>query len=225
MDRELESGTRAMNIWAIVPVKPFNRAKSRLAKVLTPGEREALAEKLFRHSLDTLTRVKQIAGVLVISRDTKALALARDYHVHTVQEGGAPELNAALLRASQVVRSQGADGVLILPADVPLVTTEDIEQILHLGRYNMSVVLAPDQKNDGTNTLLVSPPGLIPFAFGEGSFRRHMLLAEEAGATVKVYRSERTILDIDTPPDLELYHRLTGEHIIETRANGITIAE
>src|SRR5215217_1641418 len=161
-----------MNIWAIVPVKPFNRAKSRLAKVLTPAEREALAEKLFLHSLSVLTQVRKIAGVLVISRDTKALALARDCNVHTVQEGGTPELNAALLRASQVVRSQGATGVLVLPADGPLVTPEDIEQILHMGRYNMSVVLAPDQKDDGTNTLLGSPPGLIPFAFGEGSFRR-----------------------------------------------------
>src|SRR5690242_8897799 len=118
-----------MNIWAIVPVKPFIRAKSRLAKVLQPHEREALAEKMFRHSIEVLVSVRRVAGVLVISRDTKALAIARDYGVHTVQESGTPELNAALLRASQVVGSQGADGVLVLPADVPMVTTEDIEHI------------------------------------------------------------------------------------------------
>lgn len=215
-----------MNIWAIVPVKPFNRAKSRLSKVLTPQQREELAEKLFRHTLNVLTHVKQIAGVLVISRDTKALALARDYHVHTVQEGGAPELNAALLRASQVIGSQGVDGVLVLPADLPFVEAEDVEQILHLGRYNMTVVLAPDQKNDGTNALLVNPPGLIPFAFGVGSFSRHMMSAEQTGATVKIYRSPRTGLDIDTPSDLEIYYRLSEDGASHEHAAGdLTIAE
>jgi 2-phospho-L-lactate/phosphoenolpyruvate guanylyltransferase len=215
-----------MNIWAIVPVKPFVRAKSRLAKVLQPHEREALAEKMFRQSIEVLINVRRIAGVLVISRDARALAIARDYGVHTVQESGAPELNAALLRASQVVGSMGADGVLVLPADVPMVTVEDIEQIMHLGRYNTTVVLAPDANDDGTNALLCNPPGYIPFSYGPGSFRRHMILAEEAGATVKIYRSERIALDIDTPSDLDLYHRLIGEvRSLESPANGLPVVE
>jgi 2-phospho-L-lactate guanylyltransferase len=155
-----------MNIWAIIPVKPFNRAKSRLAPILSPEQRAALAEHMFRHSLEILSSVKQIGGVLVVSRDTKALGIAHDYHVQTVHESGTPELNAALLRASQVIGLQGADGVLVLPADVPFVNAEDIEQLLHLGRYNTTVVLAPDRHEDGTNALVVNPPGFIPFAYG-----------------------------------------------------------
>jgi len=200
-----------MNIWAIVPIKPFNRAKSRLAKVLPPEQRESLAERMFRHTLEVLISVRQIAGVMVISRDHGALAMARDYGVHTVQESGAPELNAALLRASQVIGSHGVDGVFVLPADIPFVAAEDIQEILHLGRYNTTVVLAPDARDEGTNALLVNPPGYIPFAFGGCSFRRHMMLAEEAGATVKIYRSDRIGLDIDTPDDLETYYRLIGQ--------------
>ena len=218
-----------MNIWAIVPVKPFNRAKSRLAKVLTAEERQALAEKMFRHSIETLTAVEQISGILVISRDTKVLGIARDYHVQTVQESGTPELNAALYRASQVVGSQGADGVLVMPADLPLVNAADITQILHLGRYHTTVVLAPDRQEDGTNILQVNPPGYIPFAFGVGSFRRHMMLAEESGATVKIYRSDRAALDIDTPDDLALYERMvdaTQPHSREPHPEGnITLTE
>ncbi len=203
-----------MNIWAIVPIKPFNRSKSRLAKVLSPEQRASLAERMFRHTLEVLTSVQQIAGTLVISRDTGALAIARDYGVHTVQESGAPELNAALLRASQVIGSQGVDGVFVMPADIPFVNAEDIQEILHLGRYNMTVVLAPDRNDEGTNGLLVNPPGLIPFAFGVGSFRRHMIEADEAGATVKIYRSEQIALDIDVPDDLALYYRLTGQKVV-----------
>ncbi len=215
-----------MNIWAIVPIKPFNRSKSRLAKVLSPAQRASLAERMFRHTLEVLTSVQQIAGTLVISRDTGALAIARDYGVHTVQESGTPELNAALLRASQVIGSQGVDGVFVLPADIPFVNAEDIQEILHLGRYNMTVVLAPDRNDEGTNGLLVNPPGLIPFAFGVGSFRRHMIEADEAGATVKIYRSESIALDIDVPDDLALYYRLTGQKVVlPNPVNGLSFAE
>jgi 2-phospho-L-lactate/phosphoenolpyruvate guanylyltransferase len=215
-----------MNIWAIVPVKPLNRAKSRLSKILTPEQRQSLAEKMFRHSIEVLSAVKQISGVLVISRDTKVLGIARDYQMQTVQEAGTPELNSALLRASQVVLAQRGEGVLVLPADVPLVTPEDIREILHLGRYNTTVVLAPDRNDDGTNALLVNPPGMIQFAFGPGSFRRHMILAEEANATVKVYRSKRLALDIDTPPDLEVYQQLIGHPLtVGHSENSLTIPE
>ena len=58
--------------------------------------------------------------------------------------------------------------------------------------------------------MLTRPPGLIPYAYGAGSFERHMKLAQEVGADVTVYRSERLALDIDTPADLEDYYRLTG---------------
>ncbi len=215
-----------MNIWAIIPIKPFNRSKSRLAKVLSPEQRASLAERMFRHSLEVLTSVEQIAGILVISRDTGALAIARDYGVHTVQESGTPELNAALLRASQVIGSQGVDGVFVLPADIPFVNAEDVQEILHLGRYNMTVVLAPDRNEEGTNALLVNPPGLIQFSFGIGSFRRHMIEADEAGATVKIYRSEQISLDIDVPEDLALYYQLTGQKmIVPNPVNGLSITE
>lgn len=200
-----------MKIWAIVPIKPFVRAKSRLAGVLPADQREALAEKMFRHGLEVLSATRQIAGVMVVSRDTKALAMAREYGVSTVQESGAPELNLALQRACEVVRLQGADGVLIVPADLPLYTADDIEQIVHLGRYHMTMVIAPDRNDSGTNALLINPPTLIPFSFGIGSFRRHIELAERAGATVKVHHSTRLGLDIDTPDDLALYYQLTGE--------------
>ncbi|MCC7206018.1 MAG: 2-phospho-L-lactate guanylyltransferase [Anaerolineae bacterium] len=199
-----------MRVWAVLPVKPFVRAKSRLATILPAEQREMLAEKMFRHGLEVLTSTRQIAGVLVVSRDTKALSMAREYGVNTVQESGAPELNVALLRAAEYVRRFGAEGVLVVPSDLPMYTSADIEQVLHLGRYHMTVVIAPDRTDNGTNALLVTPPGLIPYSFGPGSFRRHIELAEQAGATVKILRSERLGLDVDTPADLELYNQLTG---------------
>lgn len=207
--------SKSLKIWAIVPVKPFSRAKSRLATVLTPDQREALAQRMLRQSLHLLVGMHVFTEVLVVSRDSKALKIAHDFHAHTIQETGARELNAALLRAGQVAMSRGAQGVFVMPADLPLVTADDIDQILYLGRYNFSVVITPDRTQDGTNGLLVAPPGLIPFNFGIGSFGRHKALAEAAGATVHIYQSPRMALDIDLPTDLERYKDIFTTREIE----------
>lgn len=197
-----------MSIWAIIPVKPLNRAKTRLSGVLNPEQRQQLAEMMFRHVLQAVREVPQVIGTLVISRDTKALAIAREYNARTVQESGAPELNAALTRATQVVAGWRGDAVLVLPADLPLVTAEDISSVVALGNDPFSVVIATDQEQDGTNALLIRPPGLIHFAFGPGSFHRHVQLSREAGVEPKVYRSDRLALDIDLPVDLDQYNHV-----------------
>jgi len=199
-----------MEIWAVVPVKPFVRAKSRLARVLAAEQRLALAERMFRHSVETLIHTPSIAGVTILSRDSKALAIAHEYGIHTIQETGTPNLNASLQRAAEIVSLEGWGGILVLPADLPLVIPEDIEQIVYLGRYLMTVVVVPDRHEDDTNALLVRPASLVSFSFGPDSFRHHIVLAERAGATVQVYRSERIGLDIDTPTDLEHYRQRLG---------------
>ncbi len=112
------------------------------------------------------------------------------------------------MRATQVITAWRGRAVLILPADLPLIDGEDIAQILKLGEDEGSVVLATDRNNEGTNALFSRPPGLIPYAFGQDSFHRHLALAKEVGAEVKVYSSERIQLDIDVPDDLELLRRL-----------------
>jgi 2-phospho-L-lactate guanylyltransferase len=199
-----------MSVWAIIPVKPLVRAKSRLASLLSPQERAFLAEKLMRHVIQVTRTAPQINGVLVISRDTRALAIAREEGAHTVQEAGAPELNSALMRATAVLSSWRAEAVLILPADLPFISRDDLIEVLRLGEADHSVVLATDQHQDGTNVMLVRPPGLFPYAYGQNSFARHRALAEAAGARVHVYASQHVALDIDTPSDFDAYCRALG---------------
>jgi 2-phospho-L-lactate guanylyltransferase len=200
-----------MSVWALVPVKPLLRAKSRLAETLTPKQRSQLAETMLRRTLSTVQSVAEITGTLVISRDSHVLALARDYGVNTIQESGTPELNNALNRATGVLSSWKASVVLILPADIPLVNAEDIQNVVELGRRHQTVVLVTDRAQDGTNVLLSRPPGMFNYAYGPGSFQRHEELARQAGMDVKTYNSERLALDIDTPEDLAQY-RYYVEH-------------
>jgi 2-phospho-L-lactate/phosphoenolpyruvate guanylyltransferase len=199
-----------MSIWVIIPVKPFSRAKSRLSQVLTSEQRYVLAENMLRHVLDVVRAVPQVMGTLVVSRDTKALSIARDYGARTVQESGAPELNPALMRATQIVARWQASAVLVLPADLPLIAPADIIGMIELGRAEQTVVIATDQNQDGTNALFIRPPGLINYAYGVGSFQRHVQLAREAGANIEMYHSGRLSQDIDVPEDLKSISHLNG---------------
>lgn len=208
-----------MSIWAMVPIKPLNRAKSRLAAVLSSEQRETLALHMLIHNLKVLTQSPGIFGVLVISRDMKALSAARAIQgVHTLQESGTPELNTALHRASRMLMSWGTSATLVLPADVPLIHCDDVQAMIDLGRFEHSVVIAPDRRRDGTNAMFMRPPDIIDYGFGVGSFKRHIQAAELAGAEVHIYESERMSLDIDSPEDLTLYQELAaklGEPIID----------
>jgi 2-phospho-L-lactate guanylyltransferase len=193
-----------MTFWAIVPVKPLQRGKSRLAEVLTQEERLDLNRRLLAHTMDTLTAIPEIEHVLVISRDQAALALARDYGARTVQEHGAPQLNIALTRATIVARTYATRGVLILPADLPLITPEDIQNLLARAVDPPVVVISPDRRRQGTNALLVCPAGVIEYAFGPGSFQRHCTRARLAGAHLEICELSSLALDMDLPEDLEL---------------------
>jgi 2-phospho-L-lactate/phosphoenolpyruvate guanylyltransferase len=193
-----------MTFWAIVPVKPLQRGKSRLAEVLTQEERLDLNRRLLAHTMDTLTAIPEIEHVLVISRDQAALALAREYGARTVQEHGAPQLNIALTRATIVARTYATRGVLILPADLPLITPEDIQTLLSRAVDPPVVVISPDRHRQGTNALLVCPAGVIEYEFGPGSFQRHCARARQAGAHLEICELPSLALDMDLPEDLEL---------------------
>lgn len=193
-----------MTLWAIVPVKPLRHGKSRLAGVLTEEERAELNRRLLTHTLDTLTKIPEIEHVLVISRDPAALALARDHGARTVQENGAPHLNVALTRATVVAKNYMTRGVLILPADLPLITPEDIQAMLKLAQKPPVVVVSPDRHRQGTNALLICPVGLIDYDFGPGSFQRHCERAKAVGAHLEVFELPSLALDVDLPEDLKM---------------------
>ena len=199
-----------MTIWAIVPVKPLRRGKSRLAGMLTEDQRTRLNRFLLEHVLTTLKDVQEIEHTLVVSRDPAALSLTRSMGGRTVLEDGAPLFNTALKRATAVARAHGAHAVLILPADLPLITPADVKGLLDHGKAPPVVVISPDRRDNGTNGLLVNPAGLIDYAYGPGSNHRHAENAVKAGARVEIVPSQAFGLDLDLPEDLELVGGLKG---------------
>jgi 2-phospho-L-lactate guanylyltransferase len=159
---------------------------------------------LLSNTLETLSSVPEIEYSLVVSRDPEALTVAREYGARTVQEQGSPQLNIALTRATIVAISHSVQAVIVVPADLPLITVADIREVIQRAVDPPVVVITPDRHQRGTNALLVAPPGLIKYEYGPGSFQRHCIQAEKAGARLEICERGSVALDIDLPEDLEL---------------------
>ena len=192
-------------VWAIVPAKPFRKAKSRLAAALSPSERAQLSREFLAHTLSVLAQSPGVIQTVVVSGDPAALFLARASGAQAVEETGGPDLNAALAQATRLAVSARAAGVLVLAADLPLLAPADVAALLDAGEAGVQVTLAPDRHDEGTNALVARPPGLIQYAFGAGSFARHAALCDAAGARMIVVRRPGVALDVDAPEDLALY--------------------
>jgi 2-phospho-L-lactate guanylyltransferase len=160
------------------------------------------------HTLEVLQLIPEIEQTLVISRDPSALTLAREIGAKTLQEDGAPHLNTALRRAAAVARIYSTSGVLILPADLPLLEPADITEILLRTVKPPVVVVCPDRHHSGTNALYQSPAGLIDFAFGIDSFQKHCERAEKANARLEILELPSLGLDLDLPEDLQILREL-----------------
>ena len=197
-----------MTFWAIVPVKPLRRGKSRLAGILTEDERTDLNRTLLQHTLQILSELREVDEVLVVSRDPQVLTIARNYGARTVREDGQPELNTALKRATVIAQVYATRGVLVLPADLPLISRQDALALVERATDPPVVVIAPDRHGTGTNALLISPAGLIEYDFGEDSFQRHCELVKKAGARLEVVNLHSLGLDLDSPEDYEIIKNL-----------------
>jgi 2-phospho-L-lactate/phosphoenolpyruvate guanylyltransferase len=197
-----------MTFWAIVPVKPLRRGKSRLAGILTEDERADLNRALLQHTLQILSELREVDEVLVVSRDPQVLTIARNHGARTVREDGQPELNTALKRATVIAQVYATRGVLVLPADLPLISREDALALVERATDPPVVVIAPDRHGKGTNALLIAPAGLIEYDFGKDSFQRHCELVKKAGARLEVVNLHSLGLDLDSPEDYEIIKNL-----------------
>jgi len=194
-------GGEVSHRWAVVPVKSFDWAKSRLEGVLSLTERRELARNLMRHAVTALVESCCFDRIVVVSRDEEALAFARELGAEAMPEQGPPGLNAALRGARDVAIKEGASSVLVLFSDLPRVTAADICALVDASTKSR-IVIGPDRRDEGTNALLLSPPDAIDFAFGVDSFPKHMAACERAALDVVVMRLEGIGSDVDLPADL-----------------------
>ena len=188
-----------------IPLKSLSTSKSRLSSLLHPSERSLLTVSMLRDVLNAVKGSMTVSDAVLISPDSDVLRLADEFGVRGIsQKGGG--LNEAVSQIVEWGLDNGASSILILPSDVPLVASEDIDMIATLSSEPRSVVISPSL-DGGTNAMFQHPPGVIPPCYGSDSFRTHLDLAIALRVRVEVYESPRLSLDIDSPEDLKAFLR------------------
>ena len=196
-----------MDLWAVVPVKERVSAKERLAPLLRPEARQALALAMLEDVLSAVTGARDIAGLLVVTVDAEAGRLAARYGARLIEAGARDGHTGAVTAAARLIAAEGCAGMLTLPGDIPLVTPGEISSILAAHSPAPSFTIVPSHDERGSNAIACSPPDAVPLRFGENSFYPPLDAAEACGVRPNVVHLPGIALDIDNPEDVVSFMR------------------
>lgn len=191
-------------IVVVIPIRSLRNGKTRLASLLDPDERERLMRASAERVVEGAVASGIAEAILVVSPEPEALAWAAargEGVVSLPQPSHLPGLNGAIEAGREWALARGADAILSLFGDLPLLAAADLSS---LAAHPESVVLGADRRGEGTNALLLRLAGRgveFRFAFGEASLPRHMAEARRLGLGVATHESVGTGFDLDTPAD------------------------
>lgn len=190
-----------MNCVAVVTAKRFDQAKQRLAGSVAEPLRLELVAAMLADVLEAVGESRMLNSTVVVTGEPAAAELASHAGADVVEDPeDASHSDAALLGIEHAMRI-GADCVVLLPGDCPLLDPRELDRLL-TGLPDPFVAIVPDRHKTGTNALALVPPDVIRPAFGEGSCERHQQIARKAGVPHAVEEVPTLGLDLDTPADI-----------------------
>ena len=185
----------------IVPLKKDD-PKSRLSGILSLQERR----ELVRAMLEDVVKPIESAGLLnqtyVVSSDGGSLRFASKLGARPVREASEKGVNAAVERGMK--ETLDSEGWLVLPGDIPFLTTRDLSRVLGFCESGASIVISPSREFNGTNLLLLGRGSPLRLSYDRNSFSSHLAGAARSGFSVAVYCSWTVTLDIDSVEDVSL---------------------
>jgi 2-phospho-L-lactate/phosphoenolpyruvate guanylyltransferase len=196
-------------MWAVVPLKSPENAKSRLSGVLSPVQRRQLLFTLAERVIRALQATRGINDVAIVTASKEIAAFARRLGAQLILQSAEAGTAAAFAAAIQQLQPLQLQRLLMIAGDLPLVSPAAIEQVIACADSQPGVVVVPDRHRVGTNALLCAPPEVMAPCFGQDSFQLHLRAAETAGIAAHVLEVNELALDLDVADDLE-YLRTQG---------------
>jgi 2-phospho-L-lactate guanylyltransferase len=188
----------------IIPVKGED-PKRRLAPLLTMTQRRQLQVAMLEDTLQTLIKARMVRNTFVVSSNRELLGFATRFGANPLPE----PIDAGVSSAVDL----GLDSTLeyerrlVIPADLPLLSAEDLKMGPMLSREGAEVVVSPSESFDGTNMLLLPRAASLSLHYDDDSFRKHTAAAIAAGFKVSVYYSRGVGFDIDRPRDVHRFFK------------------
>lgn len=190
-----------MNSVAVVTAKRFNAAKQRMSGAIPEERRLALVEAMLGDVLEATTQARQVTVTVVITGEPAAADLASKFGAEVIHDPEDAGHSGAAMLGVDRARKLGAEAVVLLPGDCPLLEPRELDSLL-TGLPDPFVAVVPDRHGTGTNAIAMRPPGAIEPSFGEGSCERHLGIARDAGLPHATERVAGLALDLDTPADI-----------------------
>ena len=208
----------------LVPIKNTAWAKQRLAAVLDQTARTQLAQAMLTDVLLTLEGWKNRPPVGVVTSDPYATKLALEYRFEVIPDPENPGETGAIEMATRVSVERGEESTLVIPADIPLMESWELDEIYRRAPAEGSV-LVPAGDGRGTNAALRRPANLFPLRFGNDSFKPHHAAAQATGKPCIVLQLPGIAVDVDDPPDLQRLLTLPGNTGAQRLARGWSLPD
>ncbi len=189
-------------IGAIVPVKTFSRAKTRLN--LSSEKTENVCKIMLESVLGTLSTSEFIEKTVIVTKDEAALGIGKKFAAMEIYDNEELGVNHAVKLADDYLLKEGFDSTIVFPQDIPLIQAEDIRVLLGMRVPNRCVLVVPSRKFDGTNALFRNPVDVMETHYDEDSYKIHITTAEKRNAASALALIRRIMLDVDDQSDLNL---------------------
>ena len=190
-----------MKISAIIPVKTFSNAKSRLD--LSNEKKEELCKLMFEEVLYTISISNAIDSIIVVSKDQKVFDIAKKFNVIEVKDNNESGVNNAVALADNYLNENSFNASIVFPQDIPFMKTQDIDFLLHFQNSPSCALIVPSRKFDGTNALLRMPTNLMETHYDEDSYKIHLTVGKEKTKNTSLVFVKRIMMDIDDDGDLD----------------------
>lgn len=190
-----------MKTAAVIPVKTFSKAKSRLK--LSPKQTEKICEIMLDEILHTLSISPQIDKIIVVTKDQKAKEIGKEYNVVIINDDEEDGVNHAVELTDRYLIENDFDASIVFPQDIPFIKTQDIDFMLKFKGNSNFVIVVPSRRFDGTNALVRMPVNLMKTHYDEDSYKIHMSTAKEVTRDVSLVFVKRIMCDVDNSEDLK----------------------
>ncbi len=191
-----------MKIAAIIPVKTFLNAKTRLE---LPSEKvEALCKIMLEEILQILSISPKIEKIILVTKEKKAIEIGEKFNTITIIDEKEESVNQAVSLADEYLLKNNFDASIVFPQDIPYIKTQDIDFMLKYQMHPNFAIIIPSRKFDGTNALARMPIDLMKTHYDDDSYRKHMITAKENTLNIAMVFVKRIMLDIDDQEDLKI---------------------
>ena len=189
-----------MKIAAIIPVKTFSNAKTRLE--LPQLQKEKICEIMLEEILFTISICPQIEKIIIVTKEKQAIKIAKKFDAVIILDEKEESVNSAVSLADKYLLENSFDASIVFPQDIPYIKTQDIDFMLNYKAPPNFAIIVPSRRFDGTNALVRMPVDLMETHYDEDSYKIHMNTAKEHTLNVALIFVKRIMLDVDNSEDL-----------------------